>query len=113
MAGTPKASLKSLGPKKRISTLNFTLAHLSVFFFISLVFFIWAILYTFQPSGLLHSDDFIVEIGKPASVDSDADQKSHKVFSDKGRLAIFLYSLLIAFVSTVVFFFLMKYKKHY
>lgn len=112
MAGTPRTSLKSLGPRKKTNVFNLNLFHVSLCLFVGLLFIFWAFFFTFNPSGLMSSDDFLTEINKPASGTSDANKKSHKVMSDKGRLAIFLYSLLFSFIATLIYFFWMKYKKY-
>lgn len=112
MAGSPKTSLKSLGPKKKTNVFNLTLFHISLCLFVGLLFIFWAFFFTFNPVALMSSDDFLSDFNKPASSASDANKKSHKLLSDKGRLAIFLYSLLFSFVITLIYFFWMKYKKY-
>lgn len=96
MAGSPKSRIQ-----KRMFV-HPTAYHYTTFTFVGLIFLVWGILYTFQPTFLLKDSDFDKALNV-AGVDGDNTKKAdNKLLSDRGRLMIFVYAVVFALVLAVL-----------
>lgn len=69
---------------------------------------IWILCYTFHPIKIMNSDDFIAP-GRANRGDNNAINNGDSTFSVPGRSFIFLFSILISLVISILFYLYLRY----
>lgn len=109
MPATPRSqSLSTLLPSPKHSFVALQHHHIAVIVFVLVWFFVWLLLFTFHPTFILSDEDFLSDFNQKAVSGSNAEDNDNKLLSDKGRTAIFLWSLVIALIIAVVSYLLMR-----
>jgi len=111
---TNHVSLSELAePKKNEKSYKVTLWWLVIATFIIVYLVLSQLFYTFTFSLFFTDNDFLSNWNTAASSGSGANKLSNKIYSDKGRLTIFLWSFGLALLASIISYFVLSRRKEH